>query len=266
MRRAGVVGSPIRHSLSPAMHRAAYAALGLDWRYDAVDVAAGELAEFVAGLDESWQGLSVTMPGKVEAAALGVRHDEVTGTLGVANTLIRDGDTWVAANTDVPGALNALHAVGVRTAQTVRIIGAGATATSMLLVASKLGASRIELVVRDRERALATLALAGRLGLDADASLLSEPVGEPMDVVVNTAPGLPFAGRTHEFVGATRVCVFDVLYDPWPSPLLESAQSEGVAVVSGLDLLAHQAALQVHLMTGELVDPDLLHAAALAAR
>lgn len=261
--KAGVVGSPIEHSLSPVMHRAAYAQLGLDWSYEAHEIRAGELEDFVETLDEQWRGLSVTMPGKREAAELAGDVDDVTARLGVANTLVRSSARgWDAHNTDVPGAENALRTVGVRAIESMRVVGAGATASSMILVASRLGAERVELVVRDRTRAMAALQLAQQLGLQSDAVSIDDPVLEPVDLLVSTAPGAPFAGREHEFAGAASA-VFDVIYDPWPSALLESARMSGLAVVSGVDLLAHQGALQVHLMTGELVDPDLLHAAAL---
>lgn len=263
MLKAGVVGSPIAHSLSPAMHRAAYRSLGLAWTYGRHDVAHGELAGFVAHLDAGWCGLSVTAPLKHEAAALAHTHDDVVARLGVANTLVRTGGGWNAHNTDVPGAAVALRAVGVDRIESMRLIGAGATAQSMLLVAHRLGASRVELLVRDRTRAAEALALAGRLGLDARVVDIAVPITERFDVLVATTPGRPWAGREHEFAG-TSGAVFDVVYDPWPSDLLTSAHESGLPCVTGLDLLAHQAALQVHLMTGEPVDPDILLTAALA--
>src|SRR5436190_1702408 len=118
--RCGVVGSPIAHSLSPVMHRAAYVALGLDWTYDAIDVPSGSLANFVDGCDEAWVGLSVTAPLKREAAEHAVTRSSVVDALGVANTLIGGPDGWHAVNTDVPGAVEALRERGIESASTVR--------------------------------------------------------------------------------------------------------------------------------------------------
>src|SRR5262245_61817694 len=124
--RCAVLGSPIGHSLSPAMHRAAYAALGLDWTYEAIEIGPGELAAFVAGLGPEWAGLSVTAPLKREAAQCATTATEVVHALGVANTLVHGPADWHAANTDVPGALNALAERGVTRATSVRILGGGA--------------------------------------------------------------------------------------------------------------------------------------------
>lgn len=260
--RAAVLGSPIAHSLSPAMHRAAYATLGLAWTYEAHDVAEGELARFVEGLGPRWRGFSVTAPLKREAAQFASSRDEIVQTLGVANTLVCNDGAWSAHNTDVPGAASALRSHGVHRLDSVRVLGAGATAVSMLLVAARLGATTAELVVRDRARAVDTLATARRLGLDADAVALSDPVGEGVDLLVNTAPASATAGREHEFV-SSAAAVFDVIYDPWPSALVRAAHVAGLPAATGLDLLAHQAAAQVALMTGESVAPDVLLDAAL---
>ncbi|HWV26982.1 MAG TPA: shikimate dehydrogenase, partial [Aeromicrobium sp.] len=124
--RAAVLGSPIAHSLSPVMHRAAYAAAGLDWTYDAIDVPAGGLAAVVSGLGDEWRGLSVTAPLKPEAAAFATDRTPVVERLGAANTLVRTSKGWTADNTDVPGALAALAEAGISVLDVVRILGAGA--------------------------------------------------------------------------------------------------------------------------------------------
>ena len=108
-RRCGVLGDPIAHSLSPVLHRAAYAALGLDWSYDAHRVAAGGLEPFVAGLDASWRGLSLTMPLKREALALADRVTDRARLAGAVNTLLLEGDERVGDNTDLPGAVAAIR-------------------------------------------------------------------------------------------------------------------------------------------------------------
>jgi shikimate dehydrogenase len=266
--RCAVLGSPISHSLSPVMHRAAYAELGLDWTYAAIEVDAGGLAAFVAGLDDDWAGLSITAPLKREAAALATTSTDVVHALGVANTLIRPrwqeparqrevppgpGD-WHAANTDVPGAVNALAGSGVTTVRSVRILGGGATADSMLMAVREIGAADVEVVVRSPEK----VKLNG-----VSVRNLADPPEERVDLLVSTLPADVAAARAREWVGAAEA-VFDVSYHPWPTPLAEAAGLDQ-PVVTGIDLLAHQAALQVELMTGQRVEPGVLRDAALSA-
>jgi shikimate dehydrogenase len=249
--RCGVLGSPITHSLSPAMHRAAYAALGLDWTYDAIEVPAGSLASFVDGCDESWLGLSVTAPLKREAAEYAVTRSSVVEELGVANTLIGGPDGWHAVNTDVPGAMEALRERGIDLVGSVRFLGGGATVQSLLLAVRELGASAIEVWVRDTARFAPADGVTVRQ--------LGEPIVEQVDLLVSTIPAEAVPPEAVESAGA----VFDVVYDPWPTFLISAAAAAGLPIVTGLDLLAHQATLQVELMTGETVDVDLLRDAAL---
>ncbi len=263
-RRCAVVGRPVAHSLSPVMHRAAYGVLGLPWTYDAVELADGELARFADGLDETWRGLSVTMPFKREAAALAAHRTDDVVFLGVANTLVREEDGWYASNTDVPGAVLALREAGIERVETVRMLGAGATAASLVLAASRLGARSVELFVRDAARASEVGAVAHELALDVDVVDLHAPADASVDLLVNTIPAAAVAGREHALAGAANA-VFEAIYDPWPTSLLSAAQEEGLATATGLDLLAHQAVLQLLAMTGEAVAPDLLREAALEA-
>lgn len=246
------------------MHRAAYGHVGLDWSYGAFDVADGELTEFVSEHRDGWRGFSVTAPLKREAAALAVTRDGHVEKLGVANTLLAVDGGWAASNTDVPGAVNALREVGVDSLSTVRILGAGATAASVSLACVHLGARHVELRVRDVDKAAATAQDIERLGVSVSIVPLHLDVVESVDLVISTVPGAALAGREHAFVGAAEA-VFDVVYDPWPTSLMQSAQSDGRPVVTGLDLLAHQAVLQVAAMTGQGVDPQVLRDAALEA-
>jgi shikimate dehydrogenase len=252
-KRCGVVGSPIAHSLSPVMHRAAYAALGLDWTYDAIDVQPGMLASFVDGCDQTWVGLSVTAPLKREAAEYAVTRGLVVEELGVANTLIGGPDGWHAVNTDVPGAVDALRERGIDAVSSVRFLGGGATVHSVLLAVRALDASAIEVWVRDPAKFPPLDGVTVRR--------LGDPIDEPVDLLVSTIPADAVPPEAVESAGA----VFDVVYDPWPTFLVSAASAAGLPIVTGLDLLAHQAALQVELMTGEAVDVDLLRDAALEA-
>lgn len=269
--RCAVLGSPVEHSLSPALHRAAYAALGLDWIYESHRVEAAELAGFVAGLDGSWRGLSCTMPLKSAVVALGV-PDATVALLGVGNTLVFDGvpsdpATTRVANTDVAGLASALTAAGLGEARSAVILGNGATARSALCALAGLGVRTVDVMARTRDRTDALIALGDRLGV-AVASVGLDHSPDPCDVVVSTTPAAAAAGLAGVLVRAAPV-VFDVIYDPWPTPLAVAALAAGRVVVNGLDLLAHQAVGQVRLMTGLDVDVEVLLAAgraALAAR
>jgi shikimate dehydrogenase len=258
-----VLGSPIAHSLSPAMHRAAYSALGLDWVYEAVEVRAGDLGALVGALGDDVRGLSVTAPLKREAAAVSHQHSGDVEMLGVANTLVVDDGIISAHNTDVPGAAAALEEARLGSPVSARILGGGATAASMALALVRLGVEELEFVVRDRSRAEEAQAVARGRGIGVTVRLLDEPLVAKVDLLISTVPSDAIGARAHELVDASQA-VFNVVYDPWPTALGRAAGEAGIPVVSGLDLLAHQAALQVELMTGSDVSPQVLRDAALA--
>ncbi|MET0819530.1 MAG: shikimate dehydrogenase [Aeromicrobium sp.] len=259
-----VVGSPIAHSLSPAMHRAAYAQLGLDWTYEPVEVAEGALAEFVGALGDDVRGLSVTAPLKREAAAIGHQRTGDVEALGVANTLVVEDGMISAHNTDVPGAAAALQERGVAAPVSARILGGGATAASVALTLVRLGVEEVELVVRDAARAAEAEAVVRGRGIGVSVRLLEEPLIDRVDLLVSTVPADAVGARAYELVDASAA-VFDVVYHPWPTPLARAADEAGVPLVSGIDLLAHQGALQVELMTGSSVSPQVLRDAAMSA-
>ncbi|WP_282580294.1 shikimate dehydrogenase [Nocardioides sp. InS609-2] len=266
-RRCGVLGDPISHSLSPVLHRAGYVATGLDWEYDARRVPAGTLADVVGSLGEQWRGLSLTMPLKREALPLAAEVSDAARLAGAANTLVRSDDlTWSAGNTDIGGARAALAERGVTALTSATILGGGATASSTGLALCDLGAREVRLLVRSADRAAET------------ASVLRSHPGRPDvvvaglddvvtgDVVVSTIPA-----EAQEAGLVTRCAdvpvLFEVLYSPWPTPL--AAAADGRVLVSGLDLLVHQAALQFGLFTGVDAPLDAMRAAgeqALAAR
>jgi shikimate dehydrogenase len=161
-----VLGSPIAHSLSPALHRAAYAHLGLDWDYGRYEVVADQLADFVAACGPQWRGLSMTMPLKEAALELGV-VDEVARLAGAGNTLVFAGDgTRRIHNTDVGGLVNALRAAGVGPVRQAVILGAGATARSSLVSLARLGAAGVTVVARTPAKAAPLAPLAATLGLE----------------------------------------------------------------------------------------------------
>lgn len=273
-RRCGVVGSPIAHSLSPAIHRAAYHYLGLSsWSYDATRVEEDEFAAYVSGLDPIWRGLSVTMPLKRVALARADHSSDLASTVGAANTLIRQADgTWFADNTDVPGAVAALTECGVERPRSVSIWGGGATAASMLAAMAFLDAEETTVYARSETRARPALAVAAALAHPAEYHAWEADGVDPLcDLVVSTAPAGAIDPIVDQVVGSSTEgrTLFDVVYDPWPTPLATAWASRGGRVVGGLDLLVHQARGQVLAMTERDVPVDVLRDAAtraLAAR
>lgn len=249
--RAGVLGSPIGHSLSPDLHRAGYAAAGLsDWDYTAHEVDEAGVAAFVAGLDESWRGLSLTMPLKV--AAFGIA-ESVTETARVAraiNTLVRTPSGWAGENTDVGGITAALAAAGAARVESATIIGSGATARSALLALRALGATSITVAARSPERAEA-LAGVGEVELRIVPLADWAATGDP--AIVSTLPGGAANAAAAERVPGGDLAgavVLDVVYAGWPTPLARAAAGRGATIVSGLEMLVHQAARQFELFTG----------------
>ncbi len=256
-RRAGVLGSPVRHSLSPVLHNAAYTALGLTgWHYDTHEVDAESLPGFVHALGDEWMGLSVTMPGK--RAALAVADEATPRALAVeaANTLVRlPSGGWRADCTDVDGVAGALRAAGGFRAgdgRTAVVLGAGGTASAAVTALGELGVADVHVVVREPARAHATTEAARRAGLAvsvhrwAEADLGALATGA--QVLVNTVP--PEAVAPHVGELAAVPCVLDVIYHPWPTPLAEAVAARDGRVATGLDMLLHQAFGQVEQFTG----------------
>ena len=266
--RLAVLGSPIAHSQSPALHLAAYKALGLDWQYEAIEVRSGELAAFIASRGAEWRGLSLTMPLKQEVLPLVTDLSRVAQLTDAANTVvfgeINGERTLSGFNTDVTGLVRALAEAGVQTATHVAILGAGATAASALTAAAEIGAESVELFVRTPSKAAPLVALGRTLGLvvavselaaaasgaRADGSL-GENVGAfpdvTPDVVISTLPGGTDLDELFSADFRHTVPLFDVAYSPWPSALAQSWAAAGGKTASGLGMLLHQALIQVRI-------------------
>lgn len=277
-RRCAVLGSPIGHSLSPRLHLAAYAALGLDWRYDSYDVDPDGLPAFVSALGAEWVGLSLTMPLKEVALAVADDVDPLAERVGAANTLIL-GDRRRALNTDVPGlqtvvqsALQsaggaatpergvdrpaAREAGGIDDPRTVTVLGGGATARSALVAVADWAVDAV-LVVRDRSRVpdLRRLALPYPVRVVELADTGARCRALARQLVLSTVPAGTLDGLAVDVSAADGVSTgarlfVDVAYDPWPTGLAAAYQATGRTVIGGLDLLVRQAALQVEAMTG----------------
>lgn len=267
-RRAAVCGKPIRHSLSPVIHTAGFAATGLDtWRYTSFECAESELPALVAGLGPEWAGLSITMPLKETALRLAAQASPVAVATGAANTLVRRADgSWFADNTDAPGMVRVLRAAGVRPGPTVTVLGGGGTARAALAAAAELGAPEVTVVTR-RPSARAELApAAAALGVRiTGADWVDAPTAFDADAVISTVP----RGAADHLAGVVTwrrgTVLFDAIYDPWPTPLAGSAAAQGLAVASGLDLLLAQALSQFEQFTGVTPAPEAAMRSALFA-
>jgi shikimate dehydrogenase len=260
--RAAVLGRPVAHSLSPALHSAAYRATGLvDWSYDAHDVGADELGAFVARLDGSWRGLSLTMPLKEAAFDVATSVSETARLTGAVNTLVRRTDLgWDADNTDVHG-IEAALAEESHDGSAV-LLGGGATARSAIVALARMGVTRLGLAVRGEARPQ-TLRLAAECGVAVEIVPLSQWADHHHgQLVVSTLPPEGAAVATAALGDRPRGgTLMDVVYADWPTPLAQAAEGVGMTVVSGLDMLVNQAAEQFRLFTGRTAPLQAMYAA-----
>lgn len=276
VRRAAVLGHPIAHSLSPALHRAAYAELGLDWRYDAYDVAEDGLADFLAEMDESWAGLSLTMPLKQAVIPLLDFVAPMAKMVGAVNTVLvsRGGarPTLTGTNTDVAGMVAALReGLGERGVRTAVILGAGATAASALAAVAELGCPTPIVLARSMARAGGAMRAASRMKIEpqflvADSRVLT--AAGRADVVISTLPPRaadPWAAALAESGREVAGVLLDCAYDPRPTALGAAWAAAGGVAVAGERMLLHQAVEQVWLMTGRPGPVEVMSAALDAA-
>ena len=260
-RKAAVLGSPIAHSRSPQLHLAAYRALGLtDWTYDRIECGADELPDVVGGFGPEWVGVSVTMPGKFAALQFADERTDRAELVGSANTLVRTPRGWRADNTDVDGVTGAL---GTATGAAV-VSGSGGTAPAAIVALAELGVTDITIAARNADKAAGLVELARRVGAavrfcDLNGDAVADAV-TAAGVLVNTLPADVAARYAQFFVGAP--VLLDAIYDPWPTPLASAVTAAGGRVISGLQMLLHQAFAQVEQFTG-LPAPRAAMAAAL---
>jgi shikimate dehydrogenase len=260
------MGSPITHSLSPALHRTAYAGLGLDgWTYDALEVDADALPAALEGLSPEWVGVSLTMPLKHAVLPLLDEVSELARAVGAVNTLTLADGRRIGDNTDVHGIVAALDAAGVTDVGGAVVVGGGATAASAVAALLQLGEAAPVVVARSPDRCGPLLAAAARL----DAAPRVEPwsaAGRLLaqaPVVVSTVP----PGVADELLppgSSVSGVLLDVVYRPWPTPLAAGWAAAGGVAVPGLEMLLHQAARQVLAWTGRSPDLGAMRSAALA--
>ncbi|WP_094113666.1 shikimate dehydrogenase [Clavibacter michiganensis] len=252
--RLAVLGSPIAHSLSPRLHAAAYAVLGLDWTYEAVECTGADLGAFVAGLGSDWRGLSLTMPLKRDVLPLLDLVDDAARLAGAANTLLLERDAAGAvvrrgANTDVAGIVRALGAAGVERSGRAVVLGAGSTARSAVVALARMGAREVVVAARRPEQGRELAPLADELGVALLTIPLDDAAAElrDADTAISTLPGdaaaaVPLPGRLPE-----ATVLLDVTYAPWPTGIASAWERAGGRVVPGIDMLVQQALGQVRL-------------------
>jgi shikimate dehydrogenase len=263
-RVAGVIGTPVRHSRSPAIVNAAFDALGLDWSYFAFEVAPDRLAEAIEGMRAlQLGGLSVTMPHKERVAELVDRCSDDASALRAVNCVVREGSELVGENTDGPGFLDAIRSdLDFDPVQRrVVVLGAGGAARAVVLALARAGAADVAVVNRTSANAERAAALAGPAGRVASADAV-----RGADLVVNATPvGMTEAATAlHPALLGPRQSVVDLIYHPSTTPLLRAAAERGCAVANGLGMLVHQAAHAVRLWTG--LDPPIATMLEAAAR
>lgn len=278
VQRAAVLGHPIAHSLSPVLHRTAYAELGLDWEYSALDVTSADLPGLLDSLGPEWVGLSLTMPLKETAIGLLTDVDQQARTVRAVNTVLLNGSVRSGFNTDITGLTAILtdalvgpsRSAGVigtvasgAAASGAVVIGAGATARSAVAALASVGVQRVLVLARSSAAVAELCELADPLGVDIEPGEWP-PTADALasDIVVSTVPALVAANFPRPERPGLLV---DVLYHPWPTPLASSWTAGGGGVVGGLELLVRQAVEQVELMTGRRPSVDRLRAAGSAA-
>jgi shikimate dehydrogenase len=252
VKKAAVLGTPIAHSRSPQLHLAAYRALGLtEWTYERIECDADELPGVVGGFGPDWVGVSVTMPGKFAALRFADERTDRAELVGSANTLLRTPRGWRADNTDIDGVKGALGAEGSVSGRAV-VSGSGGTAPAAIVALAELGVVDITVVARNPDKAARLVELAAQVGAaarfcDLDGGAVADAVSGS-GVLVSTLPA-DVAGRYAEtFAGAP--VLLDAIYDPWPTPLAAGVAAAGGRVISGLQMLLHQAFAQVEQFTG----------------
>ena len=268
---AAVIGSPIAHSLSPVIHRAAWEGLGLagGWEYRSAEVDRGGLGAFIAGLDPQCRGLSVTMPCKQAVMQLMDVVDPLAAAVGAVNTVVPGAGVLTGFNTDVHGITTAIAearaARGLGPARSACVLGARATASSALAALGALGVTRTTVVARRFSGPGSVVAAAARMGVGIDQVLIGDTAraGAALaaDIVVSTLP----AGAADPLAALVRPgghqCLLDVVYAPRDTALRRAFEAGGAVIAEGTEMLIHQGAQQVRLMTGRDPDTGVMRAA-----
>ena len=265
---AAVIGSPIAHSLSPVIHRAAWQQLGIDgWEYRRAEVTEESLPTFIGQLDESFRGLSVTMPCKQAVMPLLDAIDPLASAVGAVNTVVPSAGMLAGFNTDVTGIASAIRRVcsrsGVPVPSSALVLGARATASSALAALGELGVTTTTVAARRFGGPGSVISAASRLGVSVEQVMWSDvsavaSAAARADVLISTLPaGVadPIASRLAPREGQI---LLDVIYSPRDTALRTTFEKAGGVVAEGTDMLVYQGAAQVQLMTGRSPDPAVM--------
>ena len=246
---AAVLGSPISHSLSPILHRAAYAELGLQYDYRAIHITTETFTQFMETIDSSWIGLSLTMPLKEVAFEVANEVSAVAVLARAINTLLI-GAVIQGDNTDVLGIVHAVREMTSLDLNRAVIFGSGATARSSIVAASQLGVTDIQAVARNHTALSECRTIAYKLGMNFEDVSIADATFDTHTLTINTTPG-GVADAIADAVIDPLGPVLDVVYHPWPSALAKRWQLAECIAIPGYLMLLHQAAKQVELMTGQ---------------
>jgi len=267
-RTVGIIGWPVSHSLSPAIHNAAFAALDLDWAYVPLPVAPGDAVGAVAGLRTlGFAGANVTMPHKSDVADVVDTLSEDARRLHAVNTVLIGEDGMTGHNTDTPGFDRFLRRdAGFDPAgRSALIFGAGGAGRACALALARAAASRITIVARDPVSTADLRQALDGLSSELVVSAFEDAAATPADLVVNATP----LGADGEQLPLPPIddstLVIDLLYHPAITPMQTTARESGAAVFGGLGLLLHQAALSFELWTGHPAPLEVMSAAAVAS-
>lgn len=263
----GVIGWPASQSLSPVIHNAAFAALGLDWVYVALPVEPGRVADALRGLVAlGLAGANVTMPHKTEVAGLVDERSEDAERLKAVNTIVVGPHGLAGHNTDAPGFERFLRRdVGFEPeGRRALLFGAGGAARACALALAKAGLASLTVAVRDPGRATALREAVSGLGAELDVIRFDDALARPADLIVNATP----LGRRGEKLPlpalGPEVVAVDLLYGAGQTPLQAATSAAGGAAFGGLGLLLRQAGLSFELWTAQPAPLDVMSAAALA--
>ena len=254
MIQGAVLGSPVKHSLSPRLHKAAYKFLGIAGEYKAIEVEADQLSDFFAKNQDLFNYFSLTMPLKEIACTLSVLHDELPIRINSANTLIKRENQWSLHSTDGSGFQSALNHAGLSSVESTLILGAGGTARAIaqtldsrsknihILARSSKRRSSIETTISTAQFEF----LSWNDGVDLSA----------YDLVVNTTPAGAADLIAERVPAQPSGLLFDVIYNPWPTVLARKWSDSGGVVVNGLELLIYQAIDQLSLALDQPLDQE----------
>lgn len=232
--------------------------LGFDWVYNAIELSGESLPAFLESLDSNWRGLSLTMPLKREVVPLLDWADPLVELVGGANTVVISDAGFHGFNTDVEGGMRSFLDAGLTSLESVWILGAGATAASLLVASIRMGARDVSIFARTPARADPLHTLGESLGARVVVRNWHDAMTatDIPSVVISTVPGRALDLKFHEGV-RTEAALFDIAYDPWPSEAAVSWSASGGTVISGHDLLINQAIAQVRIFAAGSPDVPL---------